>query len=139
MPYNLPAYETASISVSLDVANAMLPVLVGLAQGAGINNVPLDDPPKPNVQEWQLGFAVRMGLPSLDPGAIGAAIVDRFDARIGVAVTSSNALLFAADVALATALAASTGRTLAQVYRTAAHVYLSRYTQDSARFFVPSF
>lgn len=139
MPYAAPAYETATSAVAVDVANVMLPVLLGMAQGEGMNNVPLGDPPKANTQAWQFGFAIRMGLPSLDPGPIGAALVDRFDARIGASVTSANALLFAADIALATALAASTGRTLAQVYRTAAHVYLARYTQDPARFFVPSF
>lgn len=137
MPYDPPAFESADVAISLDVANDMLPVLVGMAQGAGMNNVPLGDPPKPNVQEWQLGFAVRMGLSALTPGSIGAALVDRFTARIGVAVTSSNALIFAADAALASSLSEASGRTMAQIYRTAAHVYLARYTQDPARFFVP--
>ena len=138
MSYPVPNYETATLPVTVDVANEMLGVLTGMAKGAGINNVGLFDPPKLNVQEWMLGLAIRQGLPHLSPGSVGAQFVDRFDARVS-AVTPTGSLLFAADVALATAIAAASGRTLAQVYRTAAHIYLSLLHNDAHRFLVPNF
>lgn len=123
--------------VSVGVAQIMRPIITQMAQGAGMNNVPVGDPPKPNYAEWQLGFAVRCGLATLDHATYGAALIDRFSTRYAT-FTLTNALLFPADVAYATAIAATTGRTLAQVYRTAAHCYLARYTNDIHHFFIPS-
>lgn len=139
MPYPAPAYQTSANLVSIGVTPLMLPLLVNMTQGEGINNVPTwpPTPPKANYQEWQLGFVVRRGLPTLDDATIGAAFVDRFDARYPT-VTPTNALLFPADIAFATAIAATTGRTLAQVYRTAAHIYFARYMKDNHHFFVPA-
>jgi hypothetical protein len=139
----VPDYFNAASPITLDVANIMLPTLTYMAQGAGVNNVSNNPaivlPPKPNVPEWCLGLCVRQGLFYVSsPVARGQGLVDRFTARYGAAVTSMPALVFPADIATATAAAASLGRTLAEVYRTAAHVYLAMRTNDAARFFVPS-
>lgn len=136
MPYPVPNYFTAAIPVSVEVADDRLVLLANFAQGQGINNVPLGDPPKPNVQEWMLGFAVRRGLGELDPGSVAAQFIDRFDARVS-AVTATGALLFADDVTLANAIAVASGRSLAKVYRTAAHIYFALLENDPHRFFVP--
>lgn len=140
MPYLDPNYLTSTIPVSLDVADTILPVLLNMTKGAGKFNVPQypPTPPKANYQEYMLGLCVRLGLPHLAPGTAGAALIDRFDARFSGAVSSQGALLFADDVTLATTTAANAGRTLAQVYATAAHYYLSILNNDAGRFLVPS-
>lgn len=138
MPYLDPNYLTSTIAVSLDVADEIMPVLLNMTKSAGKFNVPMATPPKSNYQEYMLGLCVRLGLPHLAPGTAGAALVDRFDARFSAAVSSQGALLFADDVTLATTTAANAGRTLAQVYATAAHYYLSILNNDAGRFLVPS-
>jgi len=138
--YPDPNYLTATIPVTLDVANDILPVLLNMAKAAGKFDVPKDPPtpPKANYQEYTLGLCVRLGLTHLAPGTVGAALIDRFDARFTGAVSSQGALLFADDVTLATTTATNTGRALAQVYATAAHYYLSILNNDAGRFLVPS-
>lgn len=141
--YPEPAYALADVAITVDVADTMLQALVYMAQGAGVNNTTKNaadpQPPKPNVPEYCLGFAIRQGLFYVSsPIARGQGLVDRFTARFGMAVTSKPALVFASDIATATAAAASLGRTIDEVYRAAAHVYLSIRTNDTHRFFVPA-
>lgn len=135
-----PNYFDADQPVTLDVADIMLPVLVNMAKGAGINNVPPFEPPKPNVQEWMLGLMTRVGLQSLDSiPTYGNLFVQRFDDRFDGATTATDALLFADDVALAGMLAGLFDAPLAKVYRTAAHYGFAIWTQDVGRFLVPCF
>lgn len=141
--YPVPDYFTAASPITVDVANIMLPTLDYMVKGAGVNNTSnnpaVPQPPKPNVPEWCLGFAIRQGLFYVSsPIARGQGFVDRFTARFGTSVTSTPALVFASDIATATAAAASLGRTIDEVYRAAAHVYLSIRTNDTHRFFVPA-
>jgi hypothetical protein len=140
MPYPNPNYFDADQPVTLDVADVMLPVLVNMARGAGINNVPPFEPPKPNVQEWMLGLMTRVGLQSLESiPTYGAPFVQRFDDRFDGATTATDALLFVDDVTLANTLASTFGVSLSKVYRTAAHYGFAIWTQDSGRFFIPCF
>jgi hypothetical protein len=136
----VPNYALADQSVSVDVAAVALPTLRYLAQSAGMNNVLPGGVADMNVQKYMLGFAVRVGLQSLNSVQLYAApFVERYDARFAGTTSAVDALLFADDIALASSLSGICDCLVPKLYRTAAHYFFALYDSGLRAFFVPHF
>lgn len=130
-----PNYLLADQPVTIDVAAAALPILQQMTRGAGDGGLT-----NPEVMKCMLGFATRIGLQALTSvSSYVHAFVVRYDARFAGTTTPTDALLFAADIALVGPLAGICDCSTSKVYRTAAHYGFAIWTQDSGRFLVPCF